>query len=90
VPQNAIDVELYLRRTKGTTTLPLLIWLASSSVKTTVVVAPLFLPRIGMCPSPQENWSFGSGFGHVVLSGKNNGVVPRTLGVMHGGFKPFE
>ncbi|GEM_PF-4683575 len=43
------------------------------------VLAPLFLPRVGMCAPPQENESFDSGVAHSFDSGKNNGVL--TLGV---------
>jgi len=41
----------------------------------TVVVAPLFLPRVGMCAAPRENESFDSGSAHSFDSGKNNGVL---------------
>jgi len=44
------------------------------------VVAPLFLPRVGMCAPPQKNESFDSGVAHSFDSGKNNGVL--TLNVM--------
>jgi len=43
------------------------------------VVAPLFLPRVGVCAPPQENESFDSGSAHSFDSGKNNGVL--TLNV---------
>jgi len=46
---------------------------------TTVMFAPFVLPQLGMRPSPQENWSFDSGYGRVVLSGKINGVVAANV-----------
>ncbi len=43
------------------------------------VLAPLFLPRIGMCAPPQENESFDSGVAHSFDSGKNNGVLTPNV-----------
>lgn len=43
------------------------------------VLAPLFLPRVGMCAPPQRNESFDSGFAHSFLSGKSNGVTPLNV-----------
>jgi hypothetical protein len=60
--------------------------------KEIVVVAPLFLPRVGMCAPPQKNESFNSGSADVVLSGKNNGVltliVRRNCGLTN--YQPSE
>jgi hypothetical protein len=47
--------------------------------KEIVVLAPLFLPPVGMCAPPQMNESFDSGSAHVVPSGKNNGVVTADV-----------
>ena len=46
------------RITAATPTLTHLIWLSSISVQESVVFVPLFLPRLGMRPSPRENESF--------------------------------
>ncbi len=43
------------------------------------VLAPLFLPRVGVCAPPPENVSFDSGVGHTFTSGKNNGVNPLNV-----------
>ena len=67
------------RITAATPTLTHLIWLSSISVQESVVFVPLFLPRLGVCPSPRKNSSFDSGSGHVVLSGKNNGGVAANV-----------
>lgn len=48
--------------------------------KEIVVVAPLFLPQVGMCAPPRNNGSFDSGSAHSFDSGKNNGVL--TLNVI--------
>jgi hypothetical protein len=59
-------------------------------VKDSVVFAPFVLPRVGICPSPQKNESFDSGSGHVVLSGKTNGVVAANVMRHLGGHRKLE
>ena len=66
VPCNSVRSR-QRRLTTATTALHLL--------KRIIDVAPFVLPRVSMFPSPRDNESFDSGFGHVVLSGKTNGVV---------------
>jgi hypothetical protein len=68
-----------LHITAATTTLAHFIWLRYSFVKESVMLAPFVLPRVGMCPSPRKNVSFDSGSGHVVPSGKTNGVVAANV-----------
>jgi len=68
------------RITTVSTALPLLIGAVEAKFKATVEVAPLFLPRLGMRPSPRENESFIAATGASFNSGKNNGVLTYTLG----------
>ncbi|HXK31400.1 MAG TPA: hypothetical protein VJZ94_01505 [Candidatus Paceibacterota bacterium] len=75
------------RPTTVSTTLPLFIGAVEAKLKATVVVAQQFLPRVGMCPPPQKNESLYSGSGHIVSSGKNNGVLTFTLCAMPSGGK---
>ena len=62
---NATEQGSPLRLTSVSTTLPLLMG-SVKAVKKIVVVAPLFLPRVGLRLTPQENWFVDSGVRRIV------------------------
>ena len=66
------------RITTVSTALPLLICAVEAKFKATVVVAPLFLPRLGRRLQPPEMTPV-SGFRRIVYSGKNNGVLAANV-----------
>jgi hypothetical protein len=62
VPQNAIEIERCLRITSVITALRHLVGM--------IVVAPLFLPRVGIAPADARNESSVAPFGALFDSGK--------------------